>query len=245
MNKLLLGVIICGLFLSSCNKKLGSIFSNRNKLEILNPEFDYLVSKAKFKFDDDGKKISANANFRIKKDSVIWVSISSFGIEGARVLIDRQNLKAIDKLNKNYYEYSFDELSQKYNFDFNYDMVQSVLLGNQIAPYKNQKYELVNEQYVYQELLRNYNFENYIGSISRKLEKVYVTDEITKNSISVNYQDFREIDNQVFPNKVKATISYDSPNEPDTKINIEYNKMELQTSPLKFPFSVSEKYEKK
>ncbi len=246
MNKLPTTLLLtASVFFYSCNRKLGTVFSKKDKLEIIDPDFDYLSSKAKFKFDNEGKKVSATANFRIKKDSIIWISISGFGIEAARVFIDQENVKILDRLKKQYYEYTFDELSDQYDFDFNFKMVQSVLLGNLIEPYKKQKYQKTEGYYEYDELKGDYIFQNFIGSRTMKLEKVNVIDETTKNTISVNYSNFIRVSNQIFPNEIIAVIDYETANKPNTEIYISYNKMEIESSPLKFPYSVSSKYERK
>ncbi len=245
MSKLIMILVFCSVVLSSCNRKIGAVFSRKERLEIIDPQFKYLTSKAKFKFDDKGKKVSATANFRISKDSIIWISISGFGIEAARVLIDTDNVRVLDRLNKQYYEYTFEELSSEYKFDFSFKMVQSVLLGNLIEPYKNQKYQELDSHFIYDDFQGDYNFQNFIGSNSMKLEKVNVLDQNTKNSISVNYSDFIMVESEVFPNEISAVIDYSANDKPDTKINISYSKMEIESSPLKFPYSVSSKYEKK
>jgi len=244
MNKLIVVILLSSILLSSCNRKIGAVFTRKDKLEIINPQFKYLTSKAKFKFDDKGKKISANANFRISKDSLIWISVSGFGIEAARVLIDTENVRVLDRLKRKYYEYTFEDLSKKYNFDFNFKMVQSVLLGNLIEPYRNQRFEEQNNQYIYDDFQGEYNFQNFIGSSSMKLEKVNVVDKSTNHSISVNYSDFIQVENQIFPNEIFAVIDYASSDKPNTKINISYSKMEIGSSPLRFPYSVSNKYER-
>ena len=246
MNKLLTTLIIASsVFLHSCNRKLSSAFAKKDKLEVIDPEFDYLSSKAKFKFDNEGKKVSATANFRIKKDSIIWISISGFGFEAARVFIDQENVRVLDRLKKQYYEYTFDQLSQQYDFDFNFKMVQSVLLGNLIEPYRKQKYQKTDSYYEYDDEQGDYLFRNFIGSSSMKLEKVNVIDESTKNTISVNYSNFIRVSNQVFPNEISAVIDYETADKPNTEIYISYNKMEIESSPLKFPYAVSSKYERK
>lgn len=245
MNKLIIVLILFGSILSSCNRKIGAVFTGNDKLEIIDPEFKYLTSKAKFKFDDKGKKTTATANFRISKDSIIWISISGLGVEGARIMIDRNEVRVIQRLEKRYYEYSFDEISEEYGFDVNFKMVQSVLLGNLIKPYENQKFRKSDQHFIYEDLQNGYNFENFIGSNSMKLEKVNVLDKTTNNTISVNYSDFILVEKEVFPNVISAVIDYAAADKPSTKINISYSKMEIETSPLKFPFSVSSKYERK
>jgi len=247
MNKLFLMCLIGTVAFTSCNRKMGAIFNNKkDKLEVVNPQFDYFSAKAKFRFDDGKKSVSATANFRIKKDSIIWLSISpGLGIEVARVLIDTANVYVLDKINKQYYEYTFGQLSNEYDFDFNFQMIQSVILGNLIEPYKKQRVEKTDNYFFYTASKGAYSFQNFIGAKSMKLEKVQVYDEGTKNTISVNYSDFILVNDQIFPNEIFAVIDYESSQKENTEIYISYNKMEIKSSPLSFPYSVSSKYERK
>ena len=245
MNRLSLWIILIGISAMSCNRKMGAVFTKKERLEVVNPEFGYMTAKAKFKFENEGKKVSANANFRFKKDSLIWISISGLGIEAARIWVDIENVKVIDRLNRQYYEYTFEELSRQYDFEFNFQMIQSVLLGNLIEPHISQKIQKSEDYFTYDSSRGAYLFTNSIGTRTMKLEKVTVFDEGTKNSISVNYSDFVLVKEQVFPNKIRAIIDYEATGRSNTEININYNKMEMESSKLKFPYSVSDKYERK
>lgn len=245
MNRLLVILFLSSLLFTSCNRPISAVFSKKDKLEVMDPDFDFMTAKAKFKFDNQGKRVSATANFRIKKDSVIWISISGFGIEAARVFIDTSHVYVMDRLKKHYYQYTFEELSREYDFEFSYDMIQSVILGNLISPYKRQKVQKLEDYFTYTESKGVYSFTNFIGSNSMKLEKVQVIDEDSKNTISVNYSDFISVADQIFPNKILAVIDYESSEKPNTEIYISYNKMEIESSPLSFPYSVPGKYERK
>lgn len=245
MNKLIICLMIGMLFLSSCNRKIGDIFSKKDKLEVVNPQFEYMSAKAKFKFDHDGQRVSATANFRIKKDSIIWISISGFGLEAARVLIDTKNIYILDKLKRQYYEYNFEGLSKQLDFDLDFKLVQSVVLGNLVDPYDNQKVEKKDNYYSFKSSKGMYFFQNFIGTRTMKLEKVNISDSATKNTISVNYSDFNFVDQQVFPNEIQAIIDYEALDKPNTEINISYNKMAIEDGPINFPYSVPNKYERK
>lgn len=244
MNRLWIGLVCLGLLSTSCGRKIGAVFSRKEKLEVINPAFEYLSAKAKFKFQDNGKKIAANASFRIKKDSIIWISISGLGVEGARVLINTEEVQILNRLKKTYYHYSFDELSERLDFNLRFEMIQSILLGNLVEPYTNQKTIQDESFHSYEIQKGSYRFQNFIGIISHKLEKLNVFDSETAHAISVNYANFIAVKNQIFPNTIDAVIDYDQGKE-NTEINISYNKMEIHTAPLRFPYSVSSKYEKK
>ncbi len=247
MNKFILICLIAIVGLSSCNRKVGAIFGNKkDKLEVVDPEFEYLSAKAKFSFDDGKKSVSANANFRIKKDSLIWMSFSpGLGIEVARALITTENIFILDKLKKEYYEYSYQELSAKYDFDFNFQMIQSVILGNLVEPYQKQRVEKMDNYFMYTASKGVYSYQNYIGTSTMKLEKVQVFDEDTRNAISVNYSDFIFVNSQIFPNEISAVIDYEARNKPNTEVDISYSKMVIEDGPISFPYSVPSKYEKK
>lgn len=247
MNKIILVCLVGLLGISSCNRKVGAIFGKkRDKLEIVDPQFDYLSAKAKFNFDDGKKSVAATANFRIKKDSLIWISFTpGLGIEVARVLITPDNVFILDKFNKQYYEYTFQELSIEYDFDFNFQMIQSVILGNLVEPYEKQRVEKMDNYFTYTASKGVYSYQNYIGAATMKLEKVQVFDEDTKNSISVNYSDFILVNGQIFPNEISAEIDYEAKNKPNTEVDISYSKMVIEDGPISFPYSVPSKYEKK
>jgi len=246
MNRLIFYLLTGMIFLTSCKRNTSLLSRGKEKLEIIDPDFKYLTSKAKFKFDHEDKKVSATANFRIRKDSIIWVSITpGLGLEVARVLVDRNHVYVLNKLDKEYSEYNFEELSKEYGFDFSFDMIQSVILGNLSEPYRDQKLDKTDSFYSYQSQKGRYNFSNFIGAKSHKLEKVQVLDDSTKNTISVNYRDFVMVDQQIFPNEISAVIDYDSELRPNTEIDISYNKLTIESIPLSFPFKVPSRYGRK
>jgi hypothetical protein len=62
--------------LSSCNKRFSFFNSDPSKLKIKNLDFEYLALRTKIKYKNDNKSQKATANIRIKKDSLIWFSIT-------------------------------------------------------------------------------------------------------------------------------------------------------------------------
>ena len=243
MNKLVTCLLL-SVVLSSCGGRKFFSGPSKESMEVINPEFDYLSSKARIKFSNEKSKISATANFRIKKDSLIWISVSpALGIEVARVLINTEHVHVLDKLNKKYYLYDYEELSGQYDFEFDYKLIESLLLGNLINPYQNQKVHKTDRYFTYLSEKGDFTFHNFIGTNSMKLEKIQATDETSKNTISVNYVNFVMVENQLFPNMISAVIDYES-EKPNTEIAIAYSKLVIEDRPVNFPFSVPGKYER-
>ena len=74
------------------------------------------------------------------------MSISpALGIEVARVLIDKDSVRFINRLNSTYFKGGFAYLNNMLQVDVNFKMIQSVLIGNAYLHYTVDKYILDRE----------------------------------------------------------------------------------------------------
>ncbi|HEY4111015.1 DUF4292 domain-containing protein [Puia sp.] len=81
----------------------------------------------------DGKGSEFNAVVRIKKDSMIWVSINAFaGIEAFRLLITPDSVKILDKLKKIARLRSVTYLQEQIHLPIDFITLQDLLIGNPI-----------------------------------------------------------------------------------------------------------------
>ena len=248
MNRIVIVALLGSLFLTSCKKELGLFRGNDKKFSVNDIEFDYMTSKAKFKFDNGRQKLTAAANFRVRQDSIIWVSIAPvLGVELARVVITPQGIRAIDKLKRDYYEYDFAKLSELYGFQITYELVESIALGNSLFLPERRKQiseDAIHFKYGKQET--QYGIDHHIGRESKKLEKLYAYDTVTYNSVSVNYGEFQPIEGQIIPQSIQATVNFaEQDGKEPVSITIEYNRTELRKESVSFPFNVSSKYTRK
>lgn len=247
MNKLWALLAVSLIFFTGCNKRLTNIFyRDDHRLVVNDVNFDYLSAKAKVDFESTKNSLSGTANLRLKKDSIIWISLSpGLGLEAARVLISRDSIFFISKIDKEYSQMSFVDLSEKFEFDIDFDLIQSVILGNLIYPYDREKVVKNAEMYAYNQQHGKFFFENFIGSKTMKLEKVQVRDTISKNTISVNYSDFQLVEEEIFPFKILVNLRYQEKSKGTTRVELEYKQTNIEKKPLKFPFNVPQKYEHK
>jgi len=245
-NKQPLVLLIAMLTLSSCNKKLSHIFSGQPDLVVDDVNFDYMSSKAKIDYSSSNNSLSATANIRIQKDSIIWISLSpGLGIEAARLLVTRDSVVVIDKINKVYFNYGYDTLSKKLDYHLSYGLIESVIIGNLIYPYEREELIKTNGTYAYAQKQSSFLFENYIGLDTKKLEKIEVLDTLNKNTVSVEYDDFRLVNEEVFPFEIRALLEYADDSKKETKVDIIFKQTQLPEKPLRFPFNISQKYERK
>jgi len=210
-------------------------------------DFKYLTAKSKFSIKSkDENTDNASMNIRVRKDSLIWFSVQKLGIEAARGIATRDSIIILDKIHSEYSVYDFPTLSRQFNFDLSFDLLQSLIVGNLPLP-KRPAQKIKNERdYL---LLRQSEgkvlVENYIGEDDRKLKKLMVTEQPTKNTLRLDYADFKALNNFLFPYTSLITLDYKSDADGQfyqKLLQIRHNKVELVDKTPGFPFSIPAKY---
>ncbi len=246
MNKPFLLIFLLVVFLVSCKKEIYKFnFSEKKRLNINELDFEYFQAKSKIKFDDGFDNFNATANFRIKKDSVIWMSISySIGIEALRAIIRPDSIFVIDRINKQYNEFSFDSLHNKFKIPVDYNMLQSALLGNLIND-RNSKDRVIRNEgfFILKQKNGHLSFENFVNSKTMKIEKVIILEEPHMNSLEIKYSKFQFINDKLlsYENVFQITQN-ESKSSSSTELNIGYNKISVDDKKMKFPFNIPNKY---
>ena len=250
MNKPLVIVLCLFLSLGACKREAVPTVSRKDlkELAIKDVDFSYLTTRSKINFDDGDRSIGATANIRIKKDSLIWFSITpGFGIEAARGLVTQDSLFLVNRLEKNYYAYSFAELSRKLNIDVSYDVMQAALLGDMIRPIgRRDQIKREDDRTVILQKEPQLDIANYISHENLKLTKVILQDKGATNSLTLDYADFKPLDANVLPFSSTISASYqDNKQLKTTTVGFKHNKAEFSESPLSFPFDIPDSYGRK
>ena len=108
----------------------------RNCENIKMNTINYTTFSAKINVDyqgTDGKKYDVNANLRMYKDSVIWISITAIlGIEGLRAYITKDSVKILNKQDKIYMARSVAYLQEVTALPLDLHSLQDILIGNPV-----------------------------------------------------------------------------------------------------------------
>ena len=240
---------------SGCGKKI--VGADRSgvkatELNIANVDFEYLTASSRIKFRGEGQNVSATANIRIRKDSVIWISITpGFGIEAARAIINRDSLSLVNRLEKEYRSYNFQELSKKYNFTINYELLQAILLGDMPRSIINgDQVKQETSYFVVRQTEGPVVIDNFIDRQLMKVERVAMVEReenesgrSRKNTLNLKYSDFKQLDEEILPFSNLVSLDYRQRGQKRrTQIDIEHKKVSIVDKVLRFPFSVPDKY---
>lgn len=253
-NKLIL-VLACLplLFLQSCGNRFIGKKNAKDAIaaeyQVNELDFEYLSSRTKFKYKSETEKHRANAQIRMKKDSLIWFRLTpGVGIEAARGIISQDSLIIVDKLNKQVLSFSFESLSKEMNFEFNFDLFQSLLIGDMpIAPSQNDIFEKKANHFFITQDVGDLTVVNQIGNKTRKLENLVANSSLNENTLEIKYTEFKEVQEKPFAYKALMVLNYliEGNKKGKATIDIEHNRVKIETEKLKFPLKIPASYERK
>ncbi|AHM62580.1 hypothetical protein D770_21665 [Flammeovirgaceae bacterium 311] len=251
MNKNLLVLLLSALTLVVGCKRDTIPSVSESDLKTLNirpVDFKYLSTRSKVNFDDGSNRIGATANIRIRKDSIIWFSITpGLGIEAARGMVTRDSLFLVNKLQREYHAYSFAQLSQKLNVAVDFDILQSALLGDPIMPITtNNRIRRTQDETIVTQQQQGIDIINYFSNNTLKLTKVLLQEPQSPNNLMLQYDDFQQVADNILPFTSTITAQYqDNQQMKATVVAFQHNKAEFSDTALPFPFSIPDRYVRK
>lgn len=234
---------------TGCSKKVTAptVSTPKTTLNIEEIDFDYFQGKARMILRDANKEREVKATIRVRKDSVIWMQFNVIGIQGGKALINKDSITIVSTVDKEYYVFDYAELSKRFNFNINYGVIQSAMLGNPIIA-RSGSDQAVQESsmYLLKQQVGTINVVNYVNAASMKIEKVELKEGNSSNSLIVNYSNFQPVGDKVFPYNGTINLFYKTLSGLlNTTIIFEYNKAEVGTRELKFPFNIPKRYERR
>lgn len=183
------------------------------------------------------------ANIRIKKDSVMWISVA-VGIEIGRALVTRDSVKVLDRISKKYYAMSLQDLGRQLEFDLDYNLLQSLVLGD--LPILVSQNDSLALNSLYTSLFQkkgNLDVESQIDNVTNKLVTILAQDRTNGARLGINYGDFWDLETDLIPQTIFAKI--DNTNkigDPSTLLELNHVKMDVGEINLRFPFNIPNSY---
>ena len=253
-NVLRLGLLLLILASAGCSKKIippvtlkSSVIVPNDSLSIEEIDFEYLHGKARMVLKDGNKELDVKANIRVRKDSVIWMNFTVIGVQGGRALINKDSITIVSNVSKEYFVFDYRELSRKFNFPIDYNVIQSAMLGNLLLPRTAQDtVERETASYLVKQQFGSVDVLNFIHAITLKIQKVELKENNTHNSLVINYANFQPLAPKLFPYDGTISLFYKAPaGLLNTTIIFEYNKVEVGDKELRFPFNIPKKYDRR
>lgn len=219
--------------------------------------FNSLSAKAEIEFIDE-KSTSFKAHLRVKKDSVIWISITPLlGIEMARVMITQDSVMLMNRVKSEYFKGDFAYINKMFNVELDYETLQSLLIGNSIEFEQDEKLrtsiDRKTDRYFIgtekkrkvkkdlkkeKEKIKQQSQVIWLAPKTFKILELLILDPNKDQSLTAFFSKHSELNEQLFPYRLAFEIRA----KKELKINVDYNKITLDKE-QSYSFKIPSKYE--
>ena len=213
-----------------------AINSSRSNLKLFR-------SRLKVTYDDGKRAQELVVNLRMKENEAIWLSATML-IPIAKLLIKPNDIAFYEKFQKTSYQGKLEFINDFFGVDFNYKNLERLFLGRATIDVNKQNWNRIKNPNFYVISLTNktsliqpilfYNPTTFM----LKEQRLFFTNK--KRFISIIYDDFQSIEDNLVPSKMTISFSDDIIRR---KIIIEYTRPEVPGN-LTFPFKIPQGYKK-
>ena len=215
-----------------------ALFSIQQKLF----DFQTFSGKAKMHYEGGGDKQEFTTHFRIKKDSVIWASITAVGgiVQVARLFITQDSFKMVNYLDKEAMILSIDDAEKILPARVDFTTLQNLIMGNilraECLPVNSNELGGTLNLQTQDSTVVQYVCFNPADTTMRSLQL-----KATVGEGLIQYGNYMMTNKQKFPltrimNITNPGMSY--------FLDMDFTKAEFNV-PVEFPFSVPKNYKMK
>ncbi len=176
-------------------------------------------------------------NIRMLKDSVIWMQLKKFGLEGARILINKDSMYVIDRIHRSYMKKSWKEIQTQMNAPVDFNILYELIVGN---PYymnmgkdsirSTENMKIITNRKDSNRITIGINavFEQFISFMIEDLSKnIYLKMDLADYKLLYDKKKFSYLrDLEIISNNVKLLY-----------INLSFNEVKRNTK-FKIPFEI-------
>jgi len=220
--------------------------------------FKWVMAKANVETNIDGKEESFDIRVRIRKDSVMLITIQALSlVDVAKVWISKDSVKLVDYIHKTYFRGDFNYINDLLNADLDYNVLQAVLFGNSAEFHDDEKtlravtdrenchYLLSTERKKHLRRIQHGESELKkalqtltLNPDNFKITKNEFIDPSTNRTFTANYKNFTQKDSVYAPYHVDIDIVA----QKKATIKIDYVRIEKNT-PQKLSINIPAKYD--
>jgi len=227
------------------------------KLKTNELKFNWFSARFSAEYENNGTNNSFNGQIRVRKDSLIWISLTPMlGIEAARAMISQDTVKLINRLNKTYFIGDYEYVNRFLNTNIDYDLLQAMLLGNDLQFYENGKFRASVDKGCYKlSTSERHKLKKYVRS-NQDDPKVFIQNiwldpqnfkithaevkEVRRDNIKLesSYAGFEPFNGQLFPKEAKHIIWAEN----TIRMKADFSKISIDV-PQQFPFKIPGSYQ--
>ena len=227
-------------------------------------DYSNFSGKVKTSVVIDDKATEFTVALRMKKDSVIWASISpALGIEVIRFSATKDTIKFIDRIHKKYFIGDYDTLGRMLNTEIDLEILQSLFLGNSVEFYEDDgrlKAGIDSCRYLLG-TIRKRKLRKVIAKgkeLKEPAQSIWMMDSIfkitrilfrefdTRREFDARFDNFQKLEFPQGETKnilIPYSLTYFIKSDKVIKVEMEYSKASVN-KPMEYPFSIPAGYDR-
>lgn len=237
-------IVFVFLFITACNLKRGVVTNNNlNNINIedliknVNKNTiskDWITIRGKITINSNKENIALGANIKIRKDSLVWLSITAPIIgEVSRVMISKDSVYYINRSNSTWMIKSIDYASKQINVDLSYTLIEQIITSAITLPETNYLSEVNGDRLVIKD---NLDSSSYVVDIMYNYIKEANLNFRENNCLQIRYSGLQMFDQKHYPKELNVISSNNSFN-----LGIKYSKIK-SSNKEKVLFNIPESY---
>lgn len=206
------------------------------------PKFKFLKAKLRATVQLNKDVQTFNGVMRWERGEKIWISMSLFGIEGVRAMIDSSGVQWIDRMNGEYHYIPMNKLASKINIDMDFAAIERLILGLPTMKDTLPTEVTTSDQWIKWVTDHKNGFQSIaiFNRINNMLIEYNANNPLQHRSLSAKYSDARVVGNGWFPFERMVSIVE---NSSEFKSQVRFSEVAISDE-LSFPFEITNKYKK-
>ena len=202
-----------------------------------NSAYNTAKINSKMSYEIGGSSHKLGLKIRIQKGQKIWMSADFFGIPVAKLFVEQDQVRYYNKIDKSYFEGSFDFLKQLSGIEIKYDDFEAILTGDTMVDIDDRIYQLFRGYGFY--YFRNVNLSSYERTVeiqpdNYKLKLQSISSDSNHRVFKAIYKKLKDFEGYLFP----VDIEIHAKNKDKlSAISMRYTSVKFNEE-LSFPYEV-------
>ena len=199
--------------------------------------------------DAEGKEQSVKGKLKACRDSVIWASLTPFGLEVARLRADQSSFGFIDFFNKKYFAGDYTYLKELAGYDLDFYSLQALVLGvhefrgerSGLAPARSEETWMVSEKGVLRGEMRIPDKKVWFAKENLIPYRMEYSDWKTGDRVESEFKTMKVYNNNVvFPSSIAVAVKTE---KKKFRASIDFRSIDFEDSETEFYFTIPEGYQ--
>lgn len=199
--------------------------------------------------DAEGKEQSVKGKLKACRDSVIWASLTPFGLEVARLRADQSSFGFIDFFNKKYFAGDYTYLKELAGYDLDFYSLQALVLGvhefrgerSGLAPARSEETWMVSEKGVLRGEMRIPDKKVWFAKENLIPYRMEYSDWKTGDRVESEFKTMQVYNNNVvFPSSIAVAVKTE---KKKFRASIDFRSIDFEDPETEFYFTIPEGYQ--